>query len=108
MVQMEQYTVFCRPVLSALFTPLEYLPTLIRLGPRRFRRFIVDHLPWKNVRRLRDIVDVMYETSTNILDAKKRALQEDDDAVMRQIGRGQDIISVLSTYNSSDVFPLAY
>jgi hypothetical protein len=73
-----------------------FLPTLVKLGPPRFRRFLVDLLPLTNVRRLRDIVDVMHNTSIEILEAKRRALKEGDEALARQIGRGKDIISVLS------------
>ena len=43
------------------------LPTLVKLGPPRFRRFLVDLLPFKNARRLRDIVDIMHNTSVEIL-----------------------------------------
>lgn len=82
-----------------LHTFLQYLPTLVKLGPPRFRRFLVDLLPFKNVRKLRDIIDIMHETSVEIFESKKRALQEDDEAVMRQMARGQDIISILMQTN---------
>jgi hypothetical protein len=72
------------------------LTTLVKLGPPRFRRFVVDLLPFKNVRRLRDIVDVIHNTSIEILEAKRRALKDGDEAVARQIGGGKDIISILS------------
>lgn len=73
-----------------------FLPTLVKLGPPRFRRFMVNLLPFKNVRRLRDIVGIMHNTSVEILEEKRRALKEGDDAVAGQIGRGKDIISILS------------
>jgi hypothetical protein len=76
------------------------LPTLVKLGPPKFRRFLVNLVPFKNVRELRDIIDVMYNTSVEILEAKKRALMEGDEAVARQIGRGKDIISILSMCDS--------
>ena len=78
-----------------------YLPVLVKFGPPRFRRFIVDHLPFKNVKRLRDAVDIVHETSIEILKSTERALQEGDEAVLQQIGRGRDIISILSVYDSN-------
>ena len=87
----------CRPVLLTMTPFYEYLSILTKIGSPRFRRFIVDHLPFKNAKRLRDIVDTMYETSIVILQAKERALQEGGEAVMKQIGKGQDVISILST-----------
>jgi hypothetical protein len=38
----------------------------------------------------------MHNTSVEILQAKRCALQEGDEAVERQIGRGRDIMSILS------------
>ena len=73
------------------------LTTLVKLGPPKFRRFLVDLLPFKSVRRLRDIVDLMYKTSVEIFEEKKRALREGDEAVANQIGGGKDIMSILST-----------
>ncbi|KAF8237924.1 cytochrome P450 [Tricholoma matsutake] len=73
--------------------------TLLKLGPPRFRRFLVDLLPFENVRRLRDIVNVMDNTSIEIFEAKRRALKEGDEAIAKQTGRGKDIISVLMKAN---------
>jgi hypothetical protein len=75
------------------------LTTLVKLGPPRFRRFLVDILPFKNVRRLRDCVDVMHNTSVQIFEAKKRAVSEGDEGVTDQIGRRKDIMSVLCMCN---------
>jgi hypothetical protein len=80
-----------------LFARIYLIGTLVKLGPAWFRRFIVDLLPFKNVKRLRDIVDVMHSTATDILESKKRALKEGDEALSRQVGRGKDIMSILRT-----------
>jgi hypothetical protein len=72
------------------------LTTLVKLGPPKFRRFFVDLLPFKNARRMRDIVDTIHNTSVNILETKKRALNEGDEGLTKQAGQGKDIISVLS------------
>jgi len=59
----------------------------------------MDILPWKNLRRIRDIADIMYNTSVDILEEKKQALQNGDKAVLQQIGQGKDIMSILMKAN---------
>ena len=44
---------------------------------------------------MRDIVDVLHDTSVEIFETKKKALEEGDEA---QIGQGKDILSILSAY----------
>jgi hypothetical protein len=75
----------------------EYLlPTLMKLGSPSFRGFLVRLLPSKNIRQLCDIVDVMHNTSIEILESKRRALEEGNEGVGKQTGGGKDIISILS------------
>jgi hypothetical protein len=56
-------------------------------------------LPWSNLHRMRDIVDVLNTTAVGIFEEKKKALEEGDEAVARQIGEGNDIMSILSAYH---------
>lgn len=87
------------PVAFKMFVLRNYLlPTLVKLGPPGFRRFMVNLLPIKNVRRLRDIINVLHNTSVEILEARRRALLEGDEAVVSQIGR-KDITSILMKAN---------
>ena len=72
-------------------------PLVTRLGTPKFRRFIMDLLPWKTLHQLRDITDVMHDTSVEIVKSKKRALEDGEEAVAGQIGEGKDILSILST-----------
>jgi hypothetical protein len=60
---------------------------------------VVDHLPFKSITQLRDVVDVMHNTSVGIYDAKKRALEEGDETVKGQSEGGRDIMSLLSTFD---------
>ena len=53
-------------------------------------------LPWKNLHELRDVVDVLNNTAIEIFEEKKKALEEGDEAVTQQIGKGKDIMSILS------------
>lgn len=50
---------------------------------------------WVDLRRLRDIVDVMWGTSQEILESKRVALRQGDKALAAKIGRGKDIMSIL-------------
>ena len=56
-------------------------------------------LPWKNLHELRDVVDVLNNTAIEIFEKKKKALEEGDEAVTQQIGKGKDIMSILSAYH---------
>ncbi|KIM41638.1 hypothetical protein M413DRAFT_152589 [Hebeloma cylindrosporum] len=76
-----------------------YLSPLVRIGSPKFRRFILDIIPWKTLHQLRDISDVIHGTSVEIINSKKRALEEGDEAVARQIGEGKDILSILMRAN---------
>ncbi|KAF8966234.1 cytochrome P450 [Flammula alnicola] len=70
-----------------------------RIGTPRFQRFVIDILPWKNLHEIRDISDVLYNTSVEIFESKKKALAEGDEALANQIGQGKDIMSILMRAN---------
>jgi len=73
-----------------------YLAPLVKLGTPKFRRFTLDLIPWKPLHQLRDISDVIHNTAVEIVNSKKRALEDGDEAVASQIGQGKDILSILS------------
>jgi hypothetical protein len=73
-----------------------YLSPLVRLGTPKFRRFILDLIPWKPLHQLRDISDVIHSTSVEIINSKKWALEDGNGAVATQISQGKDILSILS------------
>lgn len=57
---------------------------------------MVEIMPIKKVQELRRVVDVLYGVSLEIFNAKKKALESGDDAFVDQVGKGKDIISILS------------
>lgn len=65
------------------------------LGPPKFRSFLLRITPWPDLHRMKRIVDVMDKTSNDIYTEKKEKLKHGDEAVVNQIGRGKDIMSVL-------------
>ncbi|KAJ7475711.1 cytochrome P450 [Mycena latifolia] len=77
------------------------LPWAVTIGSPRFRRFIVDIVPWKDLHMVRDIFDTMYETAVGIYHIKKDALKKGDEAVSAQTASGKDIISILMKDNSN-------
>ena len=46
---------------------------------------------------MQKIVDTMWREATNIYRAKKKALEQGDEAVVREIGEGKDLLSILCT-----------
>ena len=62
----------------------------------------MDLLPWKSLHEIRDIVDVLHNTMVEVFEAKKKALEEGDEAVTQQIGQGKDFMSILSAYSCSE------
>ncbi|KAJ7584809.1 cytochrome P450 [Mycena floridula] len=88
------------PVTFKMFAARTYiLPWAIHIGPAGFRRFIVNILPWKTLHQARDMTDLMYQTSVDIYNSKKKALESGDDAAAQQIMEGKDIIGILMRAN---------
>ncbi|KAI0739058.1 cytochrome P450 [Daedaleopsis nitida] len=90
------YTAAAKTPLS--FTPLmvavrQASPILTRLGPAWFRRWVIDHLPSKQVQDLKNVVDVLHETSVRLINEKKAALEKGEFSV------GKDIMSILLKAN---------
>ena len=77
----------------------QFLPYAVKVGNTAFRRLAARYLPWKTWQYLVGIVDVMDHTSRDVFESKKKAMEMGDEAVLRQVGEGKDIASVLSTYS---------
>ena len=73
------------------------MPAIARLGTPQFRRFLVENSPMKSVKDLKEVIEVFHNTSVEIYEAKKHALQQGNEELAAQIGKGKDIISILST-----------
>ncbi|RXW14175.1 hypothetical protein EST38_g11675 [Candolleomyces aberdarensis] len=77
------------PVMAARLLLLPYSGFL---SPK-IQRAIIDFLPWKQMHRIRDMVDIMHNTSLDIFEATKRSANEGE-------GR-KDIMSVLFKANNA-------
>lgn len=71
------------------------VPYLMKLGPPRFRRFLINISPSRDLRKVKDIVDIMANTSNGIYREKLDALRHGDKAVIEQVGEGKDVMSIL-------------
>ncbi|EAU85619.1 cytochrome P450 [Coprinopsis cinerea okayama7 len=88
-------------LMKTIWVRLFFLPTIHKwnLGGKRLRRFVMDRFSWGASRMFKDIVDTMHKTSLEIYHSKKKALEEGDEVVARQIGQGKDLLSILMRAN---------
>ncbi|KAF9522379.1 cytochrome P450 [Crepidotus variabilis] len=75
------------------------LPSVMKIGTARFRRFMLDLLPFRVLHDVKDISDVMHSTSVEIYNSNMRALSEGNDAFIDHITGGKDLISTLMKSN---------
>ncbi|KAF6751307.1 cytochrome P450 [Ephemerocybe angulata] len=81
-----------------LLTRFILWPHIFNVGSSGFQRWVVDTLPWKALHEVRDMVDIMHNTSVDIFESTKRALAKGEDPSAR-IGGGKDIMSILVKAN---------
>lgn len=66
---------------------------------------MIDFSPIQSIKMMRDVVYVMHDTSLKIYQSKKQALLEGNQAVAEQVGKGKDILSILSKWVTIDGTP---
>ncbi|KAG6907126.1 hypothetical protein DXG01_010430 [Tephrocybe rancida] len=89
------------PSVSRTFIEQEYfLPTLVKIGTPKFRRWVLNRFPFKRYHPLRDILDTWDRTTTDIFEEKRMALREGDEALAKQVGQAKDLMSILMKANS--------
>ncbi|CAE6403032.1 unnamed protein product [Rhizoctonia solani] len=86
---------------SALLTEMWYLHPFItfltRLGPAFFRRAVVERIPHRLVRRMKNVADTMHKTAVEILKRKREAL--DNGTLDSEVAAGRDIMTTLLRHN---------
>ncbi|KAI0072184.1 cytochrome P450 [Panus rudis PR-1116 ss-1] len=87
------------PTLASLAKYQLLLPHIRRMTSPAFQRKMIDYIPIPDLKKVRDIVDVLERRSKEIYEAKKAALKAGDAAVSQQIGEGKDIMSILLRAN---------
>ncbi|OSX57129.1 hypothetical protein POSPLADRAFT_1050195 [Postia placenta MAD-698-R-SB12] len=89
-----------QPTLQRINVLRRLVPYVYKLGPAWFRRMVMHYFPLGQVRDAKEIVDTMQRCSSEIFTSKKIALARGDEAVMKQVGEGKDIMSILMKANS--------
>ncbi|KAH8119691.1 cytochrome P450 [Phellopilus nigrolimitatus] len=87
------------PTNFKLFLHRQFLPYVANIGTASFRRKILEWVPSEKLQTMRKVVDVMEETSEEIYRKKKLAFEKGDEAVVNQVGKGKDIMSILLKAN---------
>ena len=81
----------------------QFAPFLVRLGPARVRRALVELTPNKAVQKVKRMSDVMHDTAVGILAGAQAGLQRED-AGMGTSPRAKDIISLLRESSSLRIY----
>ena len=92
-----------RPALVTVDHLRRLLPYLPDFGSPALRRKLVEMVPHEGLQRMKAFVDTMHRRSVEIFREKQHALQRGDEAVMKQVGEGKDIMSILSAFSSAIV-----
>ncbi|KAH6915167.1 cytochrome P450 [Coprinopsis sp. MPI-PUGE-AT-0042] len=79
------------------FSRFFVLPWAVHVGTPRFRRWVVDNLPWKKLQKAKDLVDTLHNISKELFESKKRALKEGGEELRE--GKDKDIISIVLKEN---------
>ncbi|KAF9043230.1 cytochrome P450 [Panaeolus papilionaceus] len=82
-----------------IFFRVYLLNTSMKIGSPAFRRMLVNLIPSKSFHLMRDLVDILHETSYAIYQSKKKALVEGDGEVLDRMNEGKDILSILMRAN---------
>lgn len=92
---------FCRafkewiPTFSSFALTRNLFPYVDKIVHPKILKFLGRTLPWPKLSYLVSLAETMNSKSRGIHDKKKRLLELGDDATVRQVGDGQDIISLL-------------
>lgn len=87
------------PTLTKLRVFIPILPTLIKIGPRVFRKWVVDKLPITSLKTMTSIVGLIYGTSVKIYDRKSEAFK--NDSFEAGVSDGSDIMTSIFKANDS-------
>lgn len=77
----------------------QFLPWAVKFGSPSFRRRMVENLPYEPAKTAVEVVDTLTEGSKEIYYEKKAALEKGDEEMLRHVGMGKDIMSVLLRAN---------
>ncbi|KAF9559811.1 cytochrome P450 [Agrocybe pediades] len=84
------------PTANKVLLPAQFfLATIVKIDAPKLKRWLIDHLPWKALKDLRNMVDTFHETSVDILRMHTgHGLETSDRKTLDGfVGDGKDILS---------------
>ncbi|KIK62396.1 hypothetical protein GYMLUDRAFT_41833 [Collybiopsis luxurians FD-317 M1] len=87
------------PTVQPMLSLRDLLPVVVKIGTPKLRRLVVDLIPWKDLHRVRDMVDYMHGLALKIYNDKKHSMEKDEETLYEQVGKGKDLISILMKEN---------
>ena len=87
--------------MSSLTVSRNLFPYVYKIFHPKILKFVGRMLPWPGLNQLMDVAETMNAEARRIYQTKKRLLESGDDATVKQVGNGKDIISLLSTYHAA-------
>ncbi|PIL30684.1 cytochrome P450 [Ganoderma sinense ZZ0214-1] len=79
-----------------------FVPLVVKLGPARFRRFLLDCLPIKSIQRMKTVSDMMHQRSLEIYTEKKAAIERGDQETLIAVDESKDMLSILQNMKAAD------
>ncbi|KAH9023443.1 cytochrome P450 [Lactarius pseudohatsudake] len=83
------------PTASSLAVPRSLFPYIDKIFHPKVLKFLGRTLPWPKLNYLMDLAETLDSKARDIHEAKKRLLELGDDATVKHVGDGNDIISLL-------------
>ncbi|KAH9073511.1 cytochrome P450 [Lactarius deliciosus] len=89
------------PTFSSLAVFRYLFPYVDKIFHPKVLKFLGRTLPWPKLNHLMDLAETLNSKSRGIYEAKKRLLELGDDATVKQVGDGNDIIGLLMRASSA-------
>ncbi|KAI9458423.1 cytochrome P450 [Lactarius psammicola] len=90
------------PATSSLAVYRSLFPYVYKVFHPKFLKLVGRMLPWPKLNHLMDLSETLNAEARRIYETKKRLLELGDDATVKQVGEGKDIISLLMQASAAD------
>ena len=90
-----------RSAISSLAVYRSLFPYVYSMFHPKFLKLVGRMLPWPKLNELMDIAETLNAEARRVYETKKKLLELGDDATVKQVGEGKDILSILSTCDTS-------
>ena len=67
---------------------------------------VINMMPVSLMQKGKRVIDTLYDESTSIYESKKEALLKGEEAVVQQVGKGKDILSILCEFSNEPEWSL--